>query len=152
MFCWDTGTFEQKEQLLEAVLEQWGPRQGSSCHVATSQRRDVPHVATSQRHDIESTMQKSTNRNVVTSQRRDVSTSRRLNVATSQRRDVSTSRRQLEICTLSFKVRMAQKSRGVVGRHTNKGTEFQSRVTQTSRECPGFVLFLIVGYFVWILG
>ena len=82
MFCLDTGTLEQKEQLLEAVLEQWGPRQGSGCHVATSQRHDVPHVATSQRHDVESTMQKSIIGNVATSQRRDVSTSRRLNVAT----------------------------------------------------------------------
>ena len=91
MFCLDTGTFEQKEQLLEAVLEQWGPRQGSGCHVATSQR-----------HDVESTLQKSTSGNVVTSQRCDVSTLRRLNVATSQRRDV-------DICSSSFKVRMAQK-------------------------------------------
>ena len=61
-------------------------------------RRDVPtsrrpHVATSQRHDVGSTMQKSTSGNVVTS----------------QRRDVSTSRRRIEICTSSFKVRMAQK-------------------------------------------
>ena len=39
-----------------------------------------------------------------------VTTSRRLHVATSPRRDVATSRRQLEICTLSFKVRMVQKS------------------------------------------
>ena len=52
------------------------------------------HVATSQHHDAESTMQKSTSRNVVTP----------------QRRDVSTSRHQLEIYISSFKVRMAQKS------------------------------------------
>ena len=58
----DAGTLERKEQLLEAVLEQWGAKQGSDCHVATSQRRDV-----------------------------------------------ATSRRQLEICTSSFKVQMAQK-------------------------------------------
>ena len=37
-------------------------------------------------------------------------TSRRLHVATSPRRDVATSQRQLEICTVSFKVRMVQKS------------------------------------------
>ena len=47
---------------------------------------------------------------VATSPRRDVPTSRRLHVATSPRRDVATSLRQLEICTLSFKVRMVQKS------------------------------------------
>ena len=54
VFCLDTGTFEQKEQLLEAFLEQWGPRQESGCHVTTSPRRDVPtsrrlNVATSAR-------------------------------------------------------------------------------------------------------
>ena len=127
MFCWDIGTFEQKEQLLEAVLEQWGLRQGSGCHVATSQRRDVPHVATSQRHNVESTMRKSTSGNV----------------ATSQCRDVATSRRQLEICTLSFKSTNGSEIEGI-GRRTNEGTEFQSRVTQTSRKCPGFVLSFIV--------
>ena len=37
-------------------------------------------------------------------------TSRRHHVATSPRRDVATSRRQLEICTLSFKVLMVHKS------------------------------------------
>ena len=37
-------------------------------------------------------------------------TSRRLHVVTSPLCDVATSRRQLEICTLSFKVRMVQKS------------------------------------------
>ena len=36
-------------------------------------------------------------------------TSRRPHVTTSPRRDVATSQRQLEICTLSFKVRMVQK-------------------------------------------
>ena len=34
-----------------------------------------------------------------------------------------------------------------IGRRTRKGTEFQSRLTQTSRKCPGFVLFLIVRYY-----
>ena len=96
MFGLDAGTLERKEQLLEAVFG----AMGSKARKRLS-RRDVPtsrrlHVATSQRHDVESTMQKSTSRNVVTA----------------QRRDVATSRRQLEICTLSFKVRMAQKSGG----------------------------------------
>ena len=35
VFCLDTGIFEQKEQLLEEFLEQWGPRQESGCHVVT---------------------------------------------------------------------------------------------------------------------
>ena len=93
-------------------------------------------------------------RDVITSRRwvnqyrsQQFKTSRRLNVAMPQRRDVATSRRQLEICTSSFKVRRAQKS-GAIGRRTNEGMEFQSRVTQTSKKCPGFVLFLI---FCWIL-
>ena len=30
-----------------------------------------------------------------------------------------------------------------IERRTNEGTEFESRVTQTSRKCPGFVLLLI---------
>ena len=42
MFGLDAGTLEQKGQLLEAFLEQWGAKQGSGCHVATSPRRDVP--------------------------------------------------------------------------------------------------------------
>ena len=62
------------------------------------------------------------------------------------RRDVPTSRRQLEILTLSFKVRMAQTSRGI-GRHTKGGTDFQSRVIQTSRKCPGFVPLFIFWIF-----
>ena len=82
MFGLDTGTLEQKGQLLEAFLEQWGAKQEGGCHVVTLQR---PHVATSQRHDVGSTMQKSTIRNVVTFQHRDGSTSRRCNVATSAR-------------------------------------------------------------------
>ena len=60
----DAGTLERKKQLLEAVLEQWGAKQGSDCHVATPQR-----------HDVGSTMQKSTSGNVDVAklQRRDVS-------------------------------------------------------------------------------
>ena len=75
----DAGTLERKEQLLEAVFGAMGSKARkwlSRRDVPTSRRR---HVATSQRHDVESTMQKSTSRNVVTS------------------------RRQLEICTSSFK-------------------------------------------------
>ena len=76
MFGLDAGTLEQKGQLLEAVLEAMGSKARkwlSRRDVPTSRR---PHVATSQRHDVGSTMQKSTIRNVVTLQRRDVSTSR----------------------------------------------------------------------------
>ena len=42
MFGLDAGTLEQKGQLLEAFLEQWGAKQEGGCHVATFQRRDVP--------------------------------------------------------------------------------------------------------------
>ena len=41
MFSLDAGVLERKEQLLEASLEKWGSEQGSDCHVATLQRRDV---------------------------------------------------------------------------------------------------------------
>ena len=46
----------------------------------------------------------------------------------------------------SFKVRMVQKSGGIE-RRTNECMEFQSRVTQTSRKCPRFVLSFIVWLF-----
>ena len=41
MFGLDAGILERKEQLWKRVLEQWGSKQGSDCHVATSPRRDV---------------------------------------------------------------------------------------------------------------
>ena len=88
---WIQVHWSEKSSCWKQFLEQWGSEQGSDCHVAMSQRRDIP---TPQRHDVGLTMQKSTSGNV----------------ATSQRRNVPTSRCQLEICTLSFKVRMAQKS------------------------------------------
>ena len=97
-------------------------------HVETSQRRDVPtsrrpHVATPQHHDVGSTMQKSTSGNVMTSQRRDVNS--------------RSAPHHLKYEWL--------RNQGI-GRRTNEGTEFQSRVTQTSRKCPGFVLF----FHLWI--
>ena len=58
-------------------------------------------------------------------------TSRRPNVAMSPRRYVATSRRQLEICTLSFKVRMVQKSGYRAAYERRHGIPEQSRVTQT---------------------
>ena len=95
----DAGILERKEQLLEAIFGAMGIRaRKRRPNVRTSQCRDFPtsrrpHVATPQCHDVGSIMQKSTSGNV----------------ATSQRRDIPTSRRQLEICSSSFKVRMAQK-------------------------------------------
>ena len=69
----DAGALERKEQLLEAIFGAMGIRARkrlSRRDVPTSRR---PHVAMPQRHDVGSTMQKSTSGNVVTSQRRDVS-------------------------------------------------------------------------------
>ena len=87
--------------------------------------------------------------NVATSSHRDVPASRRwvnnAEVNKWKRRDVPTSRRRIEICTSSFKVRMAQKGGGHQKAY-EQGTEFYSRVTQTSRKCPRFVLFLSFGY------
>ena len=72
---------------------------GEQCKkVAATSRR--PNVATFPHHDV------STSRRF---QRRDVG-STNTEVNNLKRRDASTSRRQLEICTSSFKVRMAQKS------------------------------------------
>ena len=124
MFGLDAGALEQKGQLLEAFLEAMGSKARkwlSRRDVPTSRR---PHVATSPRCDVGSTMQKSTIRNVMTLQRRDVGT--------------GSSHHHLKHEWFGI--------RGI-GRSTNDGTKFQSRVTQTSMKCPGFVLFLIfIGY------
>ena len=69
-------------------------------------------------------------------------TSRRPNVATSQRRDVSSRSKPYH-----FKVRMGRLQEGGIERRTDEGTESQSRATQTSRKCPGFVLSFIVFIF-----
>ena len=71
---WMQVHWSEKSSCWKQFLEQWGVKQGSDYHVATSQRRDVP---TSRRP------------HVATSPRRDVPTSRRPNVATLQHRDVS---------------------------------------------------------------
>ena len=52
-------------------------------------------------------------------------------VTTSPRRDVATSRRQLEIYTLSFKVRMVQKSGYREAYERRHGIPEQKRVTET---------------------
>ena len=62
------------------------------------------------------------NAEVNNQKRRDVPTSRRLNVATLQRRDVS-----MGSALHHFKARMVRNAGGI-GRRTNEGTEFQSRV------------------------
>ena len=140
---WMQVHWSEKSSCWKKFLEQRGSEQGSDCHVATSQRRDVP---TSRRP------------HVATSPCRDASTSRRrvnnAEVNKWKRRDVPTSRRQLKICRRrDVSSRSAPyhlkyewlRNQGIV-RRTNEGTEFQSRVTQTSTKCPGFVLFLIFGY------
>ena len=74
---------------------------------------------------------------VATSPRHDVSTSRRLHVAMLQRRDVNS-----RSAPYHLKYKWFRKQG--IERRTNEGTEFHSRVTQTSRKCPGFVLSFIV--------
>ena len=69
-------------------------------------------------------------------------TSRRPNLATYQRRDVSSRSEPYH-----FKVRMGRLQEGGIERRTDEGTESQSRATQTSRKCPGFVLSFIVFIF-----
>ena len=118
----DAGTLERKEQLLEAVFGAMGEK---SKEVTVTSRR--PNVAKPQRHDVGSTMQNSTSGNVVTSQRRDVSSR-----------------------SAPHHLKYEWLRNHGIGRRTSEGTKFQSRVTQTSRKCPGFVLFFICGYF-WIL-
>ena len=135
MFGLDAGALEQKGQLLEAFLEAMGSKARkwlSRRDVPTSRR---PHVTTFQHHDVGST-----NAEVNNLKRRDASTSRRLNVVTLQRRDVN-SRSAPQHLKYEWLINKG------IERRTNGGTEFQSRVTQSSKKCPGFVLFLIlVGY------
>ena len=69
-------------------------------------------------------------------------------VATSPRRDVPTSRRQLEICTLSFKVRMVQKSGD--GEAYERRHRIPEQSDTDSEEVPGictvFHCLVIFGY------
>ena len=110
---WMQVHWSKKGSCWKHFLEQWGAKQGSGCHVATSPRRDVPmsrrwvnnaEVNNQKRCDVPTSQRL----NVVTFQRRNVSTSCRSNVVTSQRHDVATSRRQHGICTSSFKARMVR--------------------------------------------
>ena len=73
---------------------------------------------------------------VATSPRRDVSNSRRGYVATSTR--------DLHPSILKYGW---LRNRGI-RRRTRKSTVFQSILTQNSRKCPGFILFLIVRYYL----
>ena len=133
---WMQVHWSEKSSCWKQFLEQWGSEQGSDCHVATSQRRDVP---TSRRLNVTTSGQQCRSQQVETSRRLNVSTSRRLNVATSQRHDVSSR-------SAPYHLKYEWIRNQGIGRRTNEGTEFQSRVTQTSTKCPGFVLFLIFGY------
>ena len=65
-----------------------------------------------------------------------VATSQSCNVATLQHRDVSSR-------SAPHHLKYEWLRNQGIGRRTNEGTKFQSRVTQTSTKCPGFVLFLI---------
>ena len=64
-------------------------------------------------------------------------------VETSPRRDVATFARDLHPSILKY----GWLGNPGIGRRTRKGMEFQSSLTETSRKCPGFVLFLIVRYY-----
>ena len=86
----DAGTLERKEQ---QILKQWGSEQGSDCHIATSQRRDVSSRSA------------------------------------------------------PYHLKYEWFRNWGIGRRTNEGTEFESRVTQTSRKCPRFALSFIVWLF-----
>ena len=104
--------------------------------------------------------------NVVTSPRRDAPTSRcwvnNAEVNKWKRRDVPTSRRQLEICTSSFKVRMAQKS-GYREAH-ERGHGIPEQSDTNFEEVPGIctvfhlwifldirMMFLILNIFIFSL-
>ena len=130
---WMQVYWSEKSSCWKQFLEQWRTKQGSDCHVATSQRRDAP----TSRHGVN-------NAEVNKWKRRDIPTSRRLNVATLQRHDVSSR-------SAPHHLKYEWLRNQGIGRRTNEGTEFQSSVTQTSRNdvfnTKHFVLFFIFGYF-----
>ena len=137
--------WSKKGSCWKQFLKQWGAKQESGCHVATSPRRDVPtsrrpHVATSPRRDVPTSRRPHVATLGQQCRSQHSETSRRLNVTTLQRRDVSSR-------SAPHHIKYEWLRNQGIGRRTNEGTEFQSRVTQTSKKCPGFVLFLIfVGY------
>ena len=90
---WMQVYWSEKSSCWKQVLEQWGSEQGSDCHVATLQRRDVSSRSA------------------------------------------------------PYHLKYEWFRNQGIERRTNEGTEFQSRVTQTSRKCPGFVLSFIVWLF-----
>ena len=125
---WMQVHWSEKSSCWKQFLEQWGAKQGSDYHVTTLERCDAP---TSRRWV--------NNAEVNKWKRRDVPTSRRLNVATLQRRDVSSR-------SAPHHLKYEWLRNQGIGRRTNEGTKFHSRVTQTLKKCPRFVLFLIFGY------
>ena len=132
----DAGTLERKRAAVGSSI--WSNGEKSKEVTVTSRR---PNVATSPRRDAPTSRRWVNNAEVNKWKRRDVPTSRRLNVAMLQRHDVSS-----RYAPHHLKYEWLR-NQGI-GRRTNEGKEFQSRVTKTSRKCPGFVLFFICGYFL----
>ena len=116
------GSLERKEQLLEAVFGTMRSRQGSDCHVAMSPRRNVPSS------------------NVTTSGKQ----CRSQRMGTSRRHHVATSARKSALHHLKYE----WLENWGIGKRTNRGTGFWSRVTRISRKCPGLVpLFIFLDIF-----
>ena len=63
--------------------------------------------------------------------------------ATSRRGNFATSTRDLHLSILKYE----RLKNGGIERRRKEGTELQSRLTQTSRKCPGFVPLFIFGIF-----
>ena len=61
---WMQVHWSEKSSCWKQFLEQWGEKQGSDCHVATSQRRDVP---TSRRPNVTTLGQQCRSQQVETS-------------------------------------------------------------------------------------
>ena len=126
----NAGADEVKRANCGSKLEQWRAIQESGCHVATSQRRDVPTSRRSNVATLGQPIQKSTIKNVATPQR--------LNVATLQRRDVSSR-------SAPHHLKYEWLRNQGIGRRTNEGTEFQSRSDTDFEEVP--VICIVSRYF-----
>ena len=120
----NAGADEVKRANCGSKLEQWKAMQESGCHVATSQRRDVPTSRSSNIAMLGQPIQKSTIKNVATPQRRDVSS--------------RSAPHHLKYQWL--------RNQGME-RRTNKGTEFQS---SSDTDFEEVTVICIVSHF-WIL-
>ena len=129
---------QAKRVVFGSILKQRVAVHKDGWNVATSRRL---HVVTSQRRDVPTSR-----RWVHIYRSQQAATSRRLNVVTSQRRDVATSRRQRRFYLLIFKSKKGTRIRGIgdqgayeLGHENHNSSDFDLG------EEPVICIFLLLG-------